>query len=511
MDSIRGLIMKNRMSSFFKMRKRTIDTFISKSSQIKRQITLLFFLTFSLFSLYAKPSQKELYEFYIACARGNIELTQAFLEKYPDDVNTELMQTFENYTEYYTSYKHFAEWLIIEKNIKFDTEEEEKEWINKYKRYPINIAARYGNLYIVNLLLDNNCDVTLREENGLTSFTVALMFSQDDIACKLMEYDTSIKKENEIENKFLLNALYYGNLKTAEKLINKGFDINQVYGDDAIPLLIEAIRGGNIDSVKLLLKHNVKTEVRDNEGRTPLMYACAFNNNEIIDELIKQGFDVNAKDNSNATPLIYAVQYQQPYAVKLLIDSGANYNYVIKDLESVLTLACKRGNEEIVDLLLSKEADLYTEKTPLLISVSVFATIKKYPNICYKILSNKRYYKELSNTNVSVLKSTENINGHEYNLLALAAVNEHFEIMKLLIDNGFDINLQNDKGETPILLATFNNKYKSVQFLIDHGADIDIATNDGIKPINIAAYIAQELNDYNLLILLYGVEELKKQ
>ena len=57
----------------------------------------------------------------------------SFLEKYPNDVNTELSQTYESYEDYYTSYKHFAEWLVIEKNLEFDTEEEEKDWINKYK------------------------------------------------------------------------------------------------------------------------------------------------------------------------------------------------------------------------------------------------------------------------------------------------------------------------------------------------------------------------------------------
>lgn len=474
-------------------------------SQIKRKILLFIFLVSSFVTLYAEASKKELYEFYMSCARGNTESAQAFLEKYPNDVNTELSQTYETYEDYYTSYKHFAEWLIIEKNLEFDTEEEEKDWINKYKRYPINIAARYGNLAIVKLLLDNNCDVMLREENGATSFMVAIQKSQDDIAYLILEYDTSINKEKELENRYFVNALYYGNLKTAEYLINKNFDINQIYtydNDSTTTPLIQAIKGGNIKSVRLLLKYNVKKEERDNEGRTPLMYACALSD-EITDELIQQGCDVNAKDNSNATPLIFAVQNQKPTAVNFLIAAGANYNYLIGEYESILTLACKRGNEEIVDYLLEKEADLYTEKTPFLITFSVFSSLREYPNICYKILSNKRYYKELSNATISALSSVQTINDHGYNLLALASVYEHYDIMKLLIDNGFDINLQNDKGETPIFLATMNNKYEAVKFLLENGADIEIAANDGIKPINIAAYIAQELGDYKLFQLLY--------
>lgn len=476
--------------------------------QMKRNVIIFFLVTYSIVTLYASPSKKELYDFYMACARGNIELAQAFLAKYPDDVNTELIQTYENYEDYYTSYKHFAEWLIIEKKIEFDTEEEEKEWVNKYKRYPINIAARYGYLDIVKLLLENKCDVMLREDNGFTSFIVALTNRHDEIACQLMKYDTSINKENELENKYLLDALYYGNPKAAENLIKKNFDIDQMYGEDAssTPLIL-AIQGGNIESVKLLLKYNVKKEERDNEGRTPLMYACSFNNTEIIGELIKQGLDVNAKDNSNLTPLIYAVEKQNPTAVKLLIDSGANYNYLIAENESILTLACKRGNEEIVDILLEKEADLYTVKTPILIVLSVFSSLEKFPGVCYKILSNKRYYKELSNVHISAFRSAKNINNHNYNLLALASVNEYFDIMQLLIDNGFDINLQNDEGETPLFLAILNNKYEAVKFLLENGADVEIATNEGVKPINIAAYIAKELNDYRVFLLLYNAKE----
>ncbi len=504
MDSGRGLTMKNEMILFVKIWKKITFGYFNEFSKIKNQILLLFFLTFSFITLHAEPSKKELYEFYMACARGNIELAQAFLEKYPNDMNTELTQTYETYEDYYTSYKHFAEWLIIEKNIEFDTEEE-KEWINKYKRYPINIAARYGNLDIIKLLIDKNCDVMVKEENGLTSFMVALVKSQDEIAYQLLKHDTSINKEMELENKYLLDALCFGNLKTAEYLINKNFDINQIYtydNDSTTTPLIQAIKGGNIKSVRLLLKYNVKKEERDNKGRTPLMYACALSD-EITDELIQQGCDVNAKDNSNATPLIFAVHNQKPTAVKFLIAAGANYNYVIGEYRSILTHACKCGNEEIVDYLLEQEADLYTEKTPVLISLSVFSSLKEYPNICYKILSNKRYYKELSNANISVLSSVETINNHGYNLLALASVYEHYDIMKLLIDNGFDINLQNDKGETPIFLATLNNKYEAVKFLLENGADIDIATKDGVKPINIAAYLAQELDDHKLFLLLY--------
>ena len=84
------------------------------------------------------------------------------------------------------------------------------------------------------------------------------------------------------------------NLADIIPLFNKE-QINQIF-DGTTPLK-EAIDRNFTDMVKLLIKKGADVNANDNEGKTPLMYACTFKNNvnlEIINLLIEKGANVNA-------------------------------------------------------------------------------------------------------------------------------------------------------------------------------------------------------------------------
>ncbi len=52
------------------------------------------------------------------------------------------------------------------------------------------------------------------------------------------------------------------------------------------------------------------------------------------------------------------------------------------------------------------------------------------------------------------------------------------EIVRLLIENGANINVQNNEGYTPLYLAVVFEHFKSAQLLLDAGADVNIKDND---------------------------------
>ncbi len=60
---------------------------------------------------------------------------------------------------------------------------------------------------------------------------------------------------------------------------------------------------------------------------------------------------------------------------------------------------------------------------------------------------------------------------------------ETIKVIRLLIDNGAQINTQNDLGETPLLIATYRGRQNIVQLLIENGVDVNIKDNDGISPL----------------------------
>ena len=69
--------------------------------------------------------------------------------------------------------------------------------------------------------------------------------------------------------------------------------------------LIDAIDEEDIDRVnKLLSDKNIDINETDDDGFTPLMFACSEGNKEIVKLLVKSGADLNLQDNYGETCLM---------------------------------------------------------------------------------------------------------------------------------------------------------------------------------------------------------------
>ncbi len=136
----------------------------------------------------------------------------------------------------------------------------------------------------------------------------------------------------------------------------KSVENNQsVAVEEGVPLLV------NGDS-KNITKSNVNGEVAG--GNTPLTYAIEHNSTQSdIEQLLKiNGIDINKKDTSNLNPLMRAARKGDTEIVKLLLDKGADINAVGKavdvDGQTPLLMAFDLGKNDMVTLLLDKGADV---------------------------------------------------------------------------------------------------------------------------------------------------------
>ena len=78
-----------------------------------------------------------------------------------------------------------------------------------------------------------------------------------------------------------------------------------------------------------LLKAGAGIMESDNEGLTPLHYACADGHAEIAREMLAKGADKEAVTNSGCTPLSVACEHGHLAAAKLLIiEHGAAINHL---------------------------------------------------------------------------------------------------------------------------------------------------------------------------------------
>ena len=256
-----------------------------------------------------KPTSTEVYTFYTACAKNDLDSVKQFLNRFPDYANTD-----------------FAKFLIDENIAIFtDEENEEKEqFIKKYKRYPINIAARYGYLDIVKLLIEHNVDINTQEE------------------------DTG--------NTPLINAAQKGHINIVKELLIHNPDINLKSHEDVTALTM-SILNNYIDIVEILLENGANYELTT-QGYTPLMIASSNENLEIMELLIKNGANVNAKTSDGRTTLILATVDNHYKSVKTLIENGVEVDGRDQNGVTALMDAAFLGNYDIVNALINAGADV---------------------------------------------------------------------------------------------------------------------------------------------------------
>lgn len=309
------------------------------------------------------------------------------------------------------------------------------------------------------------------------------------------------------DEKNFLHACRYGKMYVIEELIDK-VNIN-VQDEEGFTPLMNAVRGREIEAVKILLEHNADvTKIKDNRGRNAFFWAAALDELEMLklfekynpdfntvdndgatslfyaskietmDYLIKNGTDVNKKDITGRTALIqYSLAYQSQNIVKFLLENGADVNAQDNEGTTTLMFAVKDYNIEIVNMCLSANANIHIKnkegKTALFYTLLYFYAIDYGKNMTYNMFGK-------INADIS-----EFITGNRKKEQAEATKNV-IKFAKLLTDNGEDINSQDNKGNTLLMYAvTF--KYKPlVNEILKLNPDVNIKNKEGKTANDIA-------------------------
>ncbi|MBD3842505.1 MAG: ankyrin repeat domain-containing protein [Campylobacterales bacterium] len=326
---------------------------------------------------------------------------------------------------------------------------------NEDKKYISSFGTAFENYDSENikLLIENGADI--HEANyELEDILKQIDWSKSDALCKAIENnDTEVvglllKNGFDIKkldiNTSMRAPIEYGNLPLIKLLIEYGLDVN--WGNINFGTLLElcSIQISNdtrfYDMAKFLIDKGADVNIG-----SPLMASLNNKRGDINDQiaklLIKNGADVNYTDHKGKSILIdtcgYKMYGNRYELIQLFIDNGANINY--KD---------NNGNTALMMLEISlsdedKMMKVYEDGTA---------------ELDYK---------------ADVVLSSE-------------------KIMKLLIDNGADINAKNNMGMTPLMKYSMENNHRLVKILLENGADVnaksemtafDLAGSDEIKTL----------------------------
>ena len=119
--------------------------------------------------------------------------------------------------------------------------------------------------------------------------------------------------------------------------------------------LVEAVRGGDIFTVRRLLANGAEVDEPVKWRKTGLYVAAALGHNAIVEVLLANGAVVDKPNDVKKTPLMVAAQKGHVGIVDTLLAHGADVN-APEGLESfsgsALGIAAFYGHIEIVEILL---------------------------------------------------------------------------------------------------------------------------------------------------------------
>ena len=183
--------------------------------------------------------------------------------------------------------------------------------------------------------------------------------------------------------------------------------------------------------------------------------------------------------------------------VKLCIKTGANVNAerefgLRNDKYTPLMYAIQNDNEEIADILIKSKADVNHKDPRNKFSPLIWAMRSSNKNTKYRMIDK-------------LVKAKADLNAGLFYAANYAVSSEDIEY---LIKSGADINAQNEKGWTPLMLAASTGAEQVVLPLLQAGAKVNIKSNDGDTALSLAKN-SSNWNKQNAITLLeaFGAKE----
>ncbi len=249
---------------------------------------------------------------------------------------------------------------------------------------------------------------------------------------------------NKSPNQRLMDGAMAGELTAVTQALQDGANINVTIGGgnyEGCSALMMALMRKRFDAADYLIdqgadvnhKRPDKHTPDETRGQTPLWWAANHGHIPLAQKLLDNRADVNTPDHHGSTPLTTAASSGHLDMVRFLVESGADVQAQIYDSRKAFNLAVTNGHKRVAEYLLS---------------------VGNEPN-------------ERGSSG--------------YSPLMIAAENNFYDLARLLIQQGADVNAVHPgpgiytalRGWTPLVFAVRAGCVRMTKLLIQSGADVN--------------------------------------
>ncbi len=226
-------------------------------------------------------------------------------------------------------------------------------------------AVKKGDLDLVREILAKTPQLlNAVDSDDRTPLLLAAFSKQDEVFRFLIDRGADIHRPDKEGVSPLLLACFMGQDGWAELLILKGAEIDSNANALGISPLQAAVRGGHSKCAEILLAKGARLDLRDTDGRTPLLLAAWYNRGELARLLLSKGAPPDERDNLGNTALHMAALNGNEEIAKMLVAAGARLDAVNSWNGTPASIAVREGQEGIVRILRAAGAKTGTLEPP---------------------------------------------------------------------------------------------------------------------------------------------------
>ncbi len=304
------------------------------------------------------------------------------------------------------------------------------------------LAAKEGNIKIVNYLLYIGAVIDKADKRGMTALMHSISESHVEIAKSLLAQNANPNFRVGSGPTALIQASGRGFYSIVEILLNMGAypqlygryidgDGNEIY--DVTPIMIASYNNHGL-VVKLLEDSKAKITPINEYGDNALLYAVGMENDDIAMKLIEQSIPTD------------------------IVGTFNTYRNI-----SPLALASALGNYEIAQKLIEVEKHNINKKVFEGKTALIWAVIGDNFDIVHSLLENGANINDVDNSGKTAL-------------MYAAKIGDTF-IVKLLIEHGADVNMVDNGGKTALLYAMEDSNIAIIKILNERVFEVGNVNN----------------------------------